>query len=480
MVSRAESRSLRSASRARHIPHPAGALAGRRQRGFFALSVFVFGIACFYIALTTLTRITPELARGQDFQNFPIVSNVASLIPDPVLPAAPGENSSFNRRINLLVIGVDKRPDQPDDAAGYNTDTIMVLTMDPVSKTISALSFPRDMVIDIKYPDGFVGQDRINTSYGVGFQDSNHSIAAGAKHLAADIESNFGIKIDNWIWMDFKGVEKLINTVGGVTVDIPEELAVYDWYYTDDDFTDPHYETFPPGLNQLNGYRAVAFGRYRNDSDLYRVKRQQLVLQSALAAVFSRKILDAAPTDLWDSYSTIVHHDIPLAEMISYLPLLKATGGTINLFSVGDPVNGVDTMLPYTAPSGAALLDWNRENVQYWINQAFTKSRYAKSTVEVQNGAGPAGIDDAEALAQYLRFDQYLPVVYIGPDVAVQPTSSILLYTENRRPMAEDIADWLGIPHSAIAVRPRLTATDPDIVIITGRSFDPAKLETPR
>ena len=480
MVSRAESRSLRSAPRARHASHRPLALAGRRQRLLFATSVIVFGIASFYMALTTLTRITPELARGQEFQNLPVVSNVASLIPDPVRPAAPGENSSFNRRINLLVIGVDKRPDQPDDAAGYNTDTLMVLTMDPVSKTISALSFPRDMVIDIQDPSGFVYQDRINTSYGVGFQNSNHSIAAGAKHLADDIEANFGIKIDHWIWMDFKGVEKLINTVGGITVDIPEELAVYDWWYTDDDFTNPHYETFATGLNELDGYRAVAFGRYRNDSDLYRVKRQQLVLQAALSTVFSRKILDAAPTDLWDSYTTIVHHDIPLQEMISYLPLLKETGGTISLYSVGDPVNGVDTMLPYIASTGAALLDWNRENVQYWINQAFTKSRYAKSTVEVQNGSGPSAISRAEALAQYLQFDQYLPVVYLGPDVAVQPTSSILLFTENRRPMAEDIADWLGIPHTAISVRPRMTATEPDIVIVMGQSFDPLKLPAPR
>lgn len=480
MVSRAESRPIRTTARARQASHPPQPLAGRGQRALFALAVVVFGFASFYLALTTLTRVTPELARGQEFQSLPVVSGVADLIPDPVRPAAPGENSSFNRRINLLVIGVDKRPEQPDDAAGYNTDTLMVLTMDPVSKTISALSFPRDMVIDIKDPSGFVYQDRINTSYAVGFQNSNHSIAAGAKHLAEDIEANFGIKIDNWIWMDFKGVEKLINTVGGVTVDIPEELAVYDWWYTDDDFTNPHYETFPPGPNQLDGYRAVAFGRYRNDSDLYRVKRQQLVLQAAISAVFSRKLLDAAPTDLWDSYSTIVHHDIPLADMISYLPLLKATGGSINLFSVGDPVNGVDTMLPFTAPSGAALLDWNRENVQYWINQAFTKSRYAKSTVEVQNGAGPVAIDRAQALAQYLRFDQYLPVVLVGPDVATQPATTLILYTADRRPMAEDIADWIGVPHSAIALRPRTSPSEPDIVVVIGQSFDTRSLAAPR
>jgi anionic cell wall polymer biosynthesis LytR-Cps2A-Psr (LCP) family protein len=299
--------------------------------------------------------------------------------------------------------------------------------------------------------------------------------------LISDIEQNFpAISIDRWVWMDFKDVEKLVDLVGGVTINVPEELAIYDWWYTDDDVTNPHYITIPPGMNELDGYNAVAFGRNREPDDFARVKRQQLVLQAALTKVFSTAVLNNSPEDLWDTYADVVKHDIPFSEMFSYLPLLESTGGRINLYSVADPVNGVETMLPYTDPvTGAALLDWNRANVEYWIAQTFSKSKYANSTVEIQNAAGPAAVAGVERLAQYLQYEQFLPEVFLSADVAAQPHSSIILFTGNRRPMAEDIADWMGIPRSEIVVRERTSETQPDVLILVGQSFDVSALRLP-
>jgi LCP family protein required for cell wall assembly len=443
----------------------------------------------FYTAVVTLTRVTPALVKGKNL-DIPIVTEAVSLLPEPVRPEAPGDDSIFNRRINLLVMGVDKRSffaDDgtelvADDAAAFHTDTLMVLTMDPVSRTISALSFPRDMVIDIHSPLGFVFQDRINASYQHGFETGGHDLEAGAEQLAADIEKNFPvIQIDRWVWMDFKDVEKLVDMIGGVTIDVPEELAIYDWYYTDDDVTNPRYITIAPGLNKLDGYNAVAFGRNREPDDFSRVKRQQLVLQAALSRVFSTELLAHRPEELWGTYKDVVKHNIPFTQMASYLPLLQATGGNISLYSVADPVcrpDGCrDTMFPFTDPdTGAALLDWDRGNVEYWIGQAFTKSRYANSTVEIQNGAGTGTEDDAQRLAQYLQYEQFLPEVHLGTDVAVQAETSIILISENRRSMAEDIAQWLGLPSSAITVRERTSETQPDVIVIIGQAFDSVAL----
>jgi anionic cell wall polymer biosynthesis LytR-Cps2A-Psr (LCP) family protein len=288
--------------------------------------------------------------------------------------------------------------------------------------------------------------------------------------------------------MDFKDVEKLVDVIGGVSLNIPEELQVphdreaspWGWWYSDDDVTNKHYVQFGPGPVKLTGYEAVAFGRYREDSDLERVKRQQLILQAAIGQLFSTQLLKQSADDLWDTYSDIARHNIPFSELFGLLPLLRDTGGAMTLYSVGDPVNGIHTMSNYTVPStGASVLKWDPDNVQYWIRQAFTKSRYARSTVEIQNGAGAAGLESSEQLAQYLLYQQALPQVHLGIDVALQAGTTIVLLTENRLLMAQDIADWMGIPHSEIVTRPRTSETDPDIVIIVGQGFTPSTLLPP-
>lgn len=470
-VSAAESEPSPSRPRRRNRP-----LLGRGQRVLFAAALVTFTLASGYTAVAMLTRVTPALFPGKNLEisSIPGVGNVtgvvASVIPNAIEPPKPGASSSFNKRINLLIIGVDKRPGDIDEGP-YRTDTLMVATIDPVSKVISTISFPRDMLIEIHPPGvNYTYQDRINSSFATGFQAGN-SIDAGAKQLELDIKENFGIQIDHWVWMDFKGVEKLIDLLGGIDVDVPPELAVYEWYYTDDDFTDPHYVSFLPGAQHLDGYNAVAFGRNRTPSDLSRVKRQQLVMQTALRRAFSAGILEKSPTELWDAYSSLVHHDVPVVKWPGYAILLKDTAGTMVTYSVGDPVDGVASMYGDQLDSGAAILRWDREKVNYWISQAFTKSNYARSTVEVQDGYGQDDGSRAVALGRYLKYVKYLPVVGIGGEVAARPDTEILLYTDDRRPMAEDIAAWMGLPASAIHAAPRTTETQPDIVIVIGRDF---------
>ncbi len=452
---------------------PVPVLASRGQRALFALALVTFGLATFYSAIAGLTRVTPVLFKGTNL-DIPVIQGAIEQLP---AIAAPGESSVVNRRINLVIMGADQRPGYGHEAD--HTDTLMVATLDPVSKVISVLSFPRDMEIEINLANGYKYKDRINTSFQVGIKNSDGSLAGGAAQVKKDMKANFGLDIDHWVWMDFRGVAKLIDLVGGVTIDIPDDLAVTEpWYYTDDDETDPHYETFPAGENRLNGYRAVAFGRYRQDSDLNRVKRQQVVMQAALQAVFSRGLLGTNPSDLWDTYSAIVKHDIAFIEMGSYIPVLRDGGGSMLTYSLGDPVNGVPTMYDYTDPvTQAALLRWNPDNVRYWIAQTFNRSRYLNSTVEVRNAAGAPATSRTEALASHLQYDRFLPEVLVGPDLTAQPKSSIIVYSASRSPMAEDIAGWMGISTSAITVQTTTVPNPPDIVIVVGQDY--AGLATP-
>jgi hypothetical protein len=255
----------------------------------------------------------------------------------------------------------------------------------------------------------------------------------------------------------------------GVEVDIPDELTVPDWYYSDDDLN-PVWLSFGSGPQHLDGYHAVAFGRYRNDSDFYRVKRQQLVVEAAIKKIFARGLLQN-PFELWDAYSSTVKTDLSKTRMIQLAPLARQTQGRTKTFSLGDPVNGRETMFGVMLESGASVLEWDAENVQYWLSQVFTKAQYVDSNVEIQNGYGEDGAVRASALGRFLAYSKGLPTVYVGPDAPVQPETTIILYSSDKREMAEDIADWMGVPSSVIQEETRTNDTQPDVVIIVGKDF---------
>jgi LCP family protein required for cell wall assembly len=454
------------------------ALRSSRERRLFTFALVVFAITSSWASLVLFARVYPALFPGQVLTDaIPVKAVGGALVqlPGPLKVEAPGANSVFNERINILVLGVDKRP-QDAELGGYLTDSIMIATVDPVTKQASAVSFPRDLYIDHYLSNGGVFKGRINESYGLGFKETK-SPDAGARQLERDIEKNFGIKVDYYVLLDFEGVEKLIDSIGGVELDIPYELSVPDWWYSNDDYSG-RWVSFPPGRQRVDGYHAVAFGRYREDSDLYRVKRQQLVLQTAMAKAFSTGILNNDPFELYDAYVSTVKTDVPRARMFGFATLLKATGGELATYSVGDPVNGRDTVSPFTGFGGASVLEWDRENVAIILSQVFTKSQYANSTVDIRGGYG--GGDDgekADELARYLRFQKGLPAVFVAPDVAIQGETTIALYNEERFDMAKEVAGWLGLPTTAIkeAARPSSSAGAPDMVITIGRNYTPPK-----
>lgn len=465
MVARAE-----DAAMARRVPAGHGgprtpARYSRGQRLTFVIALLIFAGASFYSGLSMLTRAYPALFPGEQAP----LSGVLGRLPGPARVQQPGAESIFNKRRNFLIVGVDRRSYQPL-LERHRTDVIMVGTIDPVTKIFNVLGFPRDLYIDIHRTDGSVYEGRINESWGIGVAEGG-SYQAGADQLAHDMQENFGIAIDNWVLLDFEGVETLINAVGGIDVDIPEELSVPDWWYSDESGrVDAHWVAFPPGQQHLDGYNAVAFGRYRNDSDMTRVKRQQLVMQTAAAQMFSRGLLNN-PMELYDAYKDTVQHNVSSSQIPGLANLLAAAGGQIHTYSIGDPVDGVPTVEGTTTAGGASVLLWNPENVRYWLNQVFSKATYSASNIEIQNGYGPGGEEKVGQLGRYLRFAKGFPTVYRGPDAAVAPTSTIIVYRQVRLEMAQDMAGWLGIDPASIVVRDTTDTALPDVVVVIGQDF---------
>ena len=455
-------------------------LASGSQRALFAFALITFFLATSYTGVAMLSRVTPALFPGRSLKNVSVIAAIDKVVSVPEASAA----GSFQDPIHILVLGLDRRPAYdaagnviplPDDAdSGYNTDVFMVASIDPLTKKTTLLSFPRDMWIDINYKDGTTTQGRINTSYSDGVHMGG-SRAAGIEQVKRDLKADFGISITYSVVIDFKGVQGLVDALGGVTVDIPPELAVDSWFYSDDDIHG-EWVSLPAGINQLDGYHAVAFGRHRSqDSDLERVKRQQLIVKAALQKTFSAGIITKNPLDLWDAYNSFVKTDVPRTQMIPLADLMRMTNGTMQSYSLGDPVDGVPTMIPYTTAGGAAVLKWVPENVQYWLARAFPVTRYPDAAVEIENAYPDAalGASRTAALGRYLVYSKGLPTVFYGSDLPPQAQTTVILSRETHRKAAEDIAGWLGLPKSRVIPQPVPdddTAT-PDIMVVVGRDF---------
>jgi LCP family protein required for cell wall assembly len=174
-------------------------------------------------------------------------------------------------RINLLLVGIDRRN---GTGWAYRTDTIMVVTLDPKTRSAGLLSIPRDLQLPIP---GY-GEDRINTAnvYGSWQDSANGGIAL----LQATLEANFGIPLDAYLMLDFQTFERIVDALGGIEVDVPETL--HDTQYPDPRPGDPYaFKTihFDPGRQHMDGRRALEYARSRmSTSDFDRAQRQQRIL----------------------------------------------------------------------------------------------------------------------------------------------------------------------------------------------------------
>ncbi|HEV2592307.1 MAG TPA: LCP family protein [Gaiellaceae bacterium] len=162
-----------------------------------------------------------------------------------------------------LVIGYDHRRGI-EGAGPSRSDTVMLIRADPIQKTLSLLSFPRDLLVPIYCGSTPMRTDRINSAYS----------SCGARGTVDTVRHLTGLPVNYVITVDFHGFKKVVNSLGGVWLDIDRR------YYnkniagvTSTDFANINIQ---PGYQRLTGGAALEFVRYRHtDSDLYRLARQQ-------------------------------------------------------------------------------------------------------------------------------------------------------------------------------------------------------------
>ena len=154
----------------------------------------------------------------------------------------------------LLVLGSDQRGSGP-----ARSDSILLMRFDPKSHTVSQLSIPRDTLVSVPGH----GQTKINEAY-----------FWGGAPLAIKVVSSFtGVPINHVVLVRFDGFSDVIDSVGGIVVDVPHDLT--SWYTGN---TTVH---FKKGPQLMNGKRALIYSRVRHsDNDFMRMGRQQQVVQA--------------------------------------------------------------------------------------------------------------------------------------------------------------------------------------------------------
>lgn len=237
----------------------------------------------------------------------------------PTLPPWDGKE-----RLNILAVGVDAR----DDGSSFNTDTLIVVSIDPATKQVAMFQVPRDMV-DVPVPDnarslwGSVYGGKINSWYN---QNRNRkdlwpgktAQARGFNATKAILGKLYGLDIRYYVKVDFQGFKDVVNTIGGVQINV--QMPVYESLYPDG----VGYLTriyIPAGPQHMTGSEALRYARSRHrTTDFDRGRRQQRVLislkeQMSVQAIIAN--LDQLIKDVGRSVKT----DIPTKELPKLLAL---------------------------------------------------------------------------------------------------------------------------------------------------------------
>jgi LCP family protein required for cell wall assembly len=161
-----------------------------------------------------------------------------------------------------LVVGYDYRVGD-GTKAGSRSDTIMLLRADPATKTISMLSFPRDLIVPVYCKGGFVTNDRVNSAYS----------RCGSTGTLETIKHLTGLPVNYLITVNFHGFKEIVDQLGGVWMDIDRRYYNRNVGTAATNFANINLQ---PGYQRLSGGAALEFVRFRHtDSDLYRLARQQ-------------------------------------------------------------------------------------------------------------------------------------------------------------------------------------------------------------
>jgi LCP family protein required for cell wall assembly len=250
-------------------------------------------------------------------------------------------------QVNILLLGSDVRPDD----GSFRTDVTLWVSLNPQDGFVSIISFPRDLYVNVP---GW-GYQRINTAFQYG----------GFELLADTFETNFGVRPDNYVMVDFNGFKAVINNLGGIDVQTAQNLSD-----TCGTWINPSgYCSVGPGLVHMNGEVALWYARSRHSTnDIDRTRRAQEVIEAIFDRLMSLDVILKAP-DLYNAYITYVQTDVSLGEVLNLLPFASAIS---NNRDIRNYVIGYDYSYDWYTAGGAQVLMPDIDAIQNLMIEALT------------------------------------------------------------------------------------------------------------
>jgi len=394
----------------------------------------------------------------------PTTSNVLAVeisAPEMDLPQWDGAS-----RINIAFFGL-----RGDDGQGAGcptcTDTIMVLTVDPVTKTAGMLSIPRDMWVNIPG----AGYSRINTAWAIG---ENAKLPGGGPELAMQTVSQFiGVPIHSYVQVDFGTFVSFINRIGGIDVYVEERMVL-----------DPegegadHFVLKPGDYRHLTGPRALAYARCRHESqgcsggDVGRAKRQQQVILAIRDKVLEGEtfatLITQAP-QLYAEFSSGIHTNMPLEDVIQLAVLAKniqvediQRGVIDNTMAIpaNTTINGVPANVLRPVPDLIRIL---RDEIfvpggplgPLAQGNAMMLMQSEQAKVRIINNTYVIGLE--QHTAAFLNA-QGMQAVEIGAPTGIASHTRIILYSSNLYALRY-LMDLFGVEGQQITVQPDPTSS---------------------
>lgn len=262
-----------------------------------------------------------------------IYNNVSNII----------SQEEFDDIITIALFGIDSRDTYNMDAG--RSDTIIIASINPKIKSVKLISIPRDTYVNIE---------------GYGKTKINHAYAYGKEQLSIKtINSNFGLNITEYVTIDFSGLINVINSIGGININITEEemnfinqVSPFSYKFTGNNYQKlTHY-----GNVILSGEQALAHSRNRTvGNDFARAERQRIVLEALINKLVNMDINDII--SLLDSFLSEVRTNINPTKYINVLTsVLKDKNEYLN--------NVISVQIPNSEYASGKMI----EGVYYFVS----------------------------------------------------------------------------------------------------------------
>src|SRR2546427_6124579 len=279
------------------------------------------------------------------------------------------------RRINILLLGSDT---DEKFQGGYLAQTDIVVTIDPTTKSVGMLSIPRDTWLNAAAGKGMMKLDQVYF-YG------------GPALSEATIHQDFGIYIDYYAWVGLNGFIKVINTAGGVDIDVLHPIT--DDLYPDDTGNSRNAYAYKrlylaPGPQHLDGPTALEYVRSRHADlvgDFGRSARQQQVLSSLKTRLVNSNIINELP-ELAKDLNGYLKTDMQILDIIKLMNFARTIDpAKIQRVILSPPTYSVAAVASTGHDTGEYIIRPDCESVQPVIAKLFALGSKARCDVQANN-----------------------------------------------------------------------------------------------